>query len=340
MLEELKKAALHIQKKEEKIKNSAEKLKEKNPDSREFIEGKMILPVSPSSSLDLKVGAVDGGILSYEMHGVDVLIFRSASAIFEYKNSSLVSSIYSPSSFPKPSYEIMMGLDEKEILWHKSLVRLDSEIKEAISAIKKYSPDFFFLDGSILPLPADKPSESSILFEKYIELISKYKNLYSIAKEKNIQLLGLIKDSRARRFVEFFPSHIPFRTSDTFFLNYLLKEGERTSSIYYSKEASKHQTLRDLKNFADDIRVFYLKPVQGDRPLRIEYLNSSLTVDDIASTVHSLSAINSSYAYPSVLIEADLRAAMDPEELEVAKKSLSINLPFVFQLKRNTRPFR
>ena len=82
-------------------------------------------------------------------------------------------------------------------------------------------------------------------------------------------------------------------------------------------------------------------PVAGDRPLRVEFLEGEKKYGEIIGVIASLSKINRNYAYPAVLIDADLRAAMDPLELERAKRSLSLFAgPELLQLRRNSRPFR
>jgi len=99
--------------------------------------------------------------------------------------------------------------------------------------------------------------------------------------------------------------------------------------------------LREMGTWGEKICAMYSKPVRGDRPVRIEFLNGQKGFSEIADTLSSLCAINRFYAYPAVLIDADLRAMMDPAELERAKKSLSLFAgPSLLDLKRNSRPFR
>ncbi|MEM4272564.1 MAG: hypothetical protein QXH30_03150, partial [Candidatus Bilamarchaeaceae archaeon] len=87
--------------------------------------------------------------------------------------------------------------------------------------------------------------------------------------------------------------------------------------------------------------ALYSKPVRGDRPIRIEFLNGQRPFGEVAEFISALSSINRSYAYPAILIDADLRAALYPEELERAVKSLSLFAgPSLLNLRRNSRPFR
>ena len=338
MLEELKKAAAHISEIEGSRRGDALSVRSQNIELKDLLEPSMHILLSPQE-IRGKVSAVDGGILSYEMHGADMLIGRAVSSTFVYEQGRLVSSSYFPRSFPQPEYDIRTGLDEREVLWHKSLFRLLLEIKNALKTAEKEKPDYLLMDGSLVPLMSDKPSEDSQLFETYFELIAKYQQLFSFCTENGIRLVGVVKDSRGKRFMEMLSGKVSQRCADTVFLHHLLKEGERTSAFRYSSKPSQHAVLRDIGPWAEKLCVSYIKPVVGDRPLRIEYLQGAH--DEICGFISSLSKINRTYAYPAVLIDADLRAAMDPIELERAKRTLSLFTgPELFFLRRNSRPFR
>jgi hypothetical protein len=275
------------------------------------------------------------------MHGADLLIAKAVASTFEYEGGEVVSHSYYPRAFPQPECRVETGLDERELLWHKSLVRLELEIASAIGAAKAEKPDLLMLDGSLCPLPSDRPAEESRLFPAYMGLLNMYKELYSHCSEGGIALVGLIKDSRSRRFVEMLPAGSARNSSDTVFLNHLLGEGERTFAFRYSDSPQKNHVLRELGKWGEKICALYSKPVAGDRPVRIEFLDGQRGYSETADLVSSLCAINRNYAYPAVLIDADLRAMMDPAELERAKKSLSrFAGPSLLDLKRNSRPFR
>jgi hypothetical protein len=91
------------------------------------------------------------------------------------------------------------------------------------------------------------------------------------------------------------------------------------------------------------VDAFYLKASEGDRPMRVEFVEGKRRFDEIASLVFSLSRISKNYAYPAILIEADMRAALDQAELDrvygeiVAKTGLRSSL---MKLRRDSRPFR
>ncbi len=340
MLEQLKRAAEHIKQIESSRAQTAKRVKAEWELPKDALEPNLILPINkiPSNG---KISAVDGGILSYEMHGADLQIAKAVSSTFEYEDGKITSHSYHPRAFPHPEYRVETGLDEREMLWHKSLVRLELEIKNAIETAKKENPDYLLLDGSICPLMSDRPGEESRLFTSYLTLLNQYKELYSYCMENKVNLVGVIKDSRSRRFVEMLHPHFQERSADTVFLNHLLKEGERTFAFRYSESPQKQHVLRELGAWGEKICSLYAKPVHGDRPVRIEFLNGQKSFSETADFISSISSINRSYAYPAVLIDADLRAMMDPKELERAKKSLSLFTgPTLLDLRRNTRPFR
>jgi hypothetical protein len=341
MLEQLRMAAAHIREIEDSRAQAAARVKESGELPKGSLEPKFILPVDTSKSVEGKVSAVDGGILSYEMHGADLLIAKAVSSTFLYSSGGVVSHSYFPRAFPEPEYRVETGLDERELLWHKSLVRLELEVGNALETAKKEKPAYLILDGSLCPLASDRPAEESKLFPKYMGLLNSYKELYSYCTENSVVLAGIIKDSRSRRFVEMLPPGAGERSSDTVFLNHLLGAGERTFAFRYSDSPQKNSVLRELGAWGERICALYSKPVAADRPVRMEFLSGQAGFSEVADTLSSLCAINRFYAYPAILIDADLRAMMDPNELERAKKSLSLFAgPTLLDLKRNSRPFR
>lgn len=295
-----------------------------------------------------KIAAVDSGIAGEELHGFDFLVMRSVGALFEYKNSKIISHAHFPSALPPLDYDIRSGLDSHDVMWHKSLFRLKGELGCALAMMRKLNPMCLMLDGSIAPLLSDKPSEESEMRPLYDDVLAIYKSLYEEAWKTNTALVGVIKDSRSKRFIDIVGKHSQneegfSHTSDTSFLYFLLEEGERTCAFTYSSASAAHPILKDLGQWSEKILSFYLKPVKDDRPLRVEFLSGQKTFDEIASLVHSLSCIHKTYAYPAILIEADLRAALTGDEFERAYGSLFSRLgrsPSLLRLRRNTRPFR
>lgn len=338
MLEKIRLAAEHIKAMENEMKEKAAQLRASDHVFVEAMEKELILPMKEAKVNGL-IAAVDGGLLAQEMHGIDLVIARAVAAVFEYKNSGLAAHEYLPNAFPDPDYEFKIGLDEREIIAFRSLFRLRKEIECAIDVLEKKNLKWLLLDGSLLPLTADKPPDESDVAYDYQNLVRLYRKLYEKSKEKGCNLIGVIKDSRARRFVDIARAKVDVHSSDTLFLNHLLREGERTFAFRYTSDMKRHPIVKDFGNYGESIFAMYVKPVEGDRPLRVEFLNNNF--DEVASFAYSLSKINRAYAYPAILIEADLRAALDPLELERAQKRLAMETEMgVMPLRRNSRPFR
>lgn len=296
------------------------------------------------------VVAVDGGLLAREFYGFDLMMTRAVGVVYEYRSSKRTGHEYYPSPFPEPDYDATSTLDTHEFQWYKALFRLRKEISIALECAERYRPDLLLLDGSIAPQVSDKPSEGSEPRALYEQVLKYYERLYSACAQNGVQLVGVVKDSRGKRFLEMLEKSLGeaerdvlSRSNDTSILHFLLREGERTPAFSYASSSKEHQVLRDLREWSSHICAFYLKPTEEDRPLRIEFLNSNADIDCIASTLSELSSINRKYAYPAVLIEADMRAAMHPLELERAYKDLFVRTGMraaMMRLRRDNRPFR
>ena len=317
-----------------RLKENAILLRNSNFTCDDFLENQMIKSLEPVA-INGNVCAVDSGLLSHGMHGVDILMIRTVAVNFLYTNSELVFCNYYPGKVPLTEIEIKTALDEHESSLWRSIVRLKNEVGMAIAAVENFSPLAILLDGSILPLAKDRPSNDSTIFYEYSELIELYKKLYQLCKDKNILLIGIIKDSRGRRFMEIVGDSIKENCNDSAFLDHLLNKGERTSVMHYAN--TKQPVLKDLEEFASNIYVSYMKVSENDAPLRVEFLNFDNNFNKHISVAYSLSAISDNYAYPAVLTEADLCAALDGYELERIKHSL---IDVVKPMRRNSRPFR
>ncbi|MBI5228536.1 DNA double-strand break repair nuclease NurA, partial [Candidatus Micrarchaeota archaeon] len=252
----------------------------------EMLERTVITKIAEEKT-DGRIIGIDGGMLSEELHGLDLLLVRGCAVIFDYKKGKLTGYDYFPSRFPPYEIFVKYSLENYEFAWAKSILRLRNEISTAVEALKKFSPKAILLDGSIIPQAADKPSKDSEVFLEYQNLLKRYAELYSMAEEKNCLITGVIKDSRGKQFLDILSRQLrrgPFerefheisaRTNDTTFLSSLLSEGERTFAFRYSRECREHPILRDFREWAERICSLYLKPVPFDRPLRVDFLNTA-----------------------------------------------------------------
>jgi hypothetical protein len=314
----------------------------------EALEADLILPVAPSVPHG-SIAAVDGGLGVVEFHGLDLLAIKALAVRFDYENGRLVRHAYLPSAHPPIDVKVGWGLEGFDQMRFSSLMRLQAELSIALAAVEKWKPSFLLLDGSIAPLVSDKPPEDSEQKSLYSEVISIYKKLYSACSRSLVNLVGITKDSRGRRFLDLL-SRAAIESkealaygSDTAFLDLLLEEGERTFCMRYSLSPLSNPVLKDLNEWAGKIIAFYIKPTAQDRPLRVEFLANSTSFSQIAQAVAGLCRLAPHYAYPAILIEADLRAAMRQDELEKVVADLSVHIGRkrpLLPLRRDSRPFR
>ncbi len=328
--------------------------------SKELIEQSLIFPMN-MQKLNCIVAGVDSGFLMKSLHAADMLILRTCAAIFTYAESALSNAQYYPNlySFPVPELNTK-ALEKHDLACSKSLKRLYEEAKMAKEVIEKFSPHVMLIDGSIIPQYADKPRAESCMHENYRGIINEFQSLYETSEKNSCELIACVKDSRGSRFRSIIQEEIlpkeklidPAMLDDCFdsnLLDYLLQKGERSFAFAYTKSISEHPVLHDFsEEYAKKIFAFYMKPSALDRPLRVEFLHSNgadLTkhTNEIASAVYALSSLHREFAYPSVLIEADLRARLRPEEVETVYNKiidkLGRNSAFM-ALRRNSRPFK
>ncbi len=317
-------------------------------------ESRIVLPVK-KHLLNERIAGVDSGFVGKNLYSLDILLVRARSAIFTYSRGKLSKSEYFPlfASFPEPLIS-NAALEKSDISTNKSLQRLKKEITLAEKVVEEFSPRYCFLDGSIVPQHADKPRENSKMKPFYLEVIRCFESLFETAEEKKCDLVACVEDSRGTRFggilQECLSGRIPGLDAlnecyDSAILNYLLGESERTFAFPYASNANVHPVLKDFsKTWAERVHVLYLKPSALDRPLRIEFLSEKSRVaekaEKLSAVAFALSSMHRSYAYPSVLIEADLRARLKPEEINVVCDKIFDRLGRHFLgLRREARPF-
>jgi len=357
-------AVTKIKGNEGKKKSVAEKLlklkKEKLSafNSKELLEENFFYEISPAE-LNQKIAGTDSGFVGKRMHSIDIILIKTVSAIFSYKKNKLEKAQYfpSPTDFPKPFISSNV-LENDEFECNKSLLRLKEEISCSKKVIEEFKPDYCLIDGSIIPQYADKARKDSELHSDYSSLIKLFESLYQTAEENSCNLIATVEDSRGSRFRSILQKEILQRNHliesdklnsffDSSLLDYLLAKNQRSFCFNYSSSVKEHPILNDFsEKWASKIKAFYLKPSLLDRPLRIEFLHNGKNLTDycneIASVLLSLSSLHKEYAYPSVLIEADLRARLKSNEIEILFNKIQDKLGrdnAFLALRRNSRPF-
>ncbi|MFH1786155.1 MAG: DNA double-strand break repair nuclease NurA [archaeon] len=315
-----------------------------------LLDGKpIVLPISPKT-IDGMVAAVDGGLLHRNFHGFDLIVGKAVGAVFEYKRSRLVSVEYHPSAFPAPTpIPVYKPLSQRDSETMAQIKRQELEIQAAIEIAEGFDLEMLLLDGSVIPHSSTRPHDDSEINEDFHALLGQFKELYSACSKRKLPLVGIVEDSRGKRFGDILSKILPFEmrdegvlgnTFDTNLLYYILQPGLRTCDFSFSDQPKKHPILRELGEWSSKARTFYMKSAKYDRPLRIDYINGD--AEDIVSKLYPLCEINELYGIPSPIIEADARARLSSSEIEVIYNQLvdkAGELPALMRLRRDMRPF-
>lgn len=317
----------------------------------------IVLPVS-KEELSCSVAGVDSGFVSKKLSFLDLVLVKTTGVIFNYTEGQLTKAEYYPApfSFPEPLL-LRSGLEKDEEAQSVSLIRLEQEVNCSIEIIKKFKPKFLFIDGSIVPQYQDKPRKESEINNDYESIVKLFQKLYKIAEDNSTILVACVEDSRGTRFRQILQEEIlPLNNVkldssllsgafDASLLDYYLAQGERTFAFHYTNNVSNHAILKDYsKEWAESIFVFYLKCSTFDKPLRVEFIcknkeDVSKCAKSIASIVYSLGSLHKEYSFPSVLIEADLRAGLSEQEISVVYDRLVDKLGGKIRMRRTNRPF-
>ncbi len=274
------------------------------------------------------VAAVDSGFSSRQFLSLDVMLLRSMSCIFTYEKNNLVESVYFPNRVPGISVHYGVFSDPTDSSCFKSLSRLSAELNCAVQTVKVFKPKLILIDGSLLPLPSDKPSQGSSLSPIFEEVISLYSQLYSACVESNCLLVGIVKDSRSQKLCNLLEKKLATRipvNNDEFLCNLLLKPNEK--SLVFPLDTSH-----------ENIHCFYMKTGDG-LPMRVEFLASGDANEVASSVAGQLHSLSPQFSYPSILIEVDMRASLMPREISTLFNSLESNAKELV-LRSNSRPFR
>ncbi len=307
---------------------------------------------------ELLVCGVDGGFLSKDFSGVGVYLRRAVGVCFRLLDGKLNGVSYYPGKNPIPEIvcDFSSQLVEHDFGVLGGLVRSEKELEVAIGLVEKFKPEFLLLDGSIVLHPASVPRKGSYFYERYERVIELTKELYGLCEKNNVNLVGVVEDSRGARFCkiiyellserELSNKELLLELGDFVFLSYFLDVGEVTNTFLYSSEEVEIPSFKEMEEWKDKVYSCYLRPVKFDGPLRIDFLSpggeNKEWARKIISLVYELSRHNREYAFPSVLIEADARAKLQDVDLEMVKKRLAektgIN-PILLEKRRERRPF-
>jgi hypothetical protein len=309
-----------------------------------IIDNQFYTKIEPTNLSGLRIAGIDGGLVRKRFRSMDLVLTRGVAVIFQFgPEDSPVVEFY-PDAFPEPKISpLMLTLSSIEIDQLASLERIAVELRVTLSVLEEFHTDLILLDGSLFYHPRDRPQTGSIVYEKFQEVLSLYKQLYHKARKKGTTLVGIVKDSRSTRVASIMGEILPHivRKPEVFelmqgvdyrwllkisrdcdLLDTFLEEGERSFAFRYSSELplNTNSASDDISTWASSIWVTYLKTARDDLPLRIEYLSAEDDdiikdrLDKALSAILPLSSQHPEYGIPTPILEADARAKITANE--------------------------
>ena len=327
--------------------------------NKEISDVQIINKVDKEFPKKVSVLGVDGGIVKHSYHGLDLILMRATGVNFIYNQGKLEQVNYYPSSHPISTPKMLMeSFSNLELSSCYNFERQIMEIQTTIDATKKLKPDIVFLDGSVIPHYVNKPDNHK-LKEYYNKTIEKYKELFDTAKKQGVILSGVIEDSRGVKFCDILTRRVMSqmgselstelqkvleKTKDSNLLFYTLKKGERTCIFNYSQNPSAHPILKEFEGLKESFFSFYIRTVEFDRPIRVDFINfgNPLKITNKLSHILLKTSGHARYGLPAVLIEADQRAKLSEKDIGLFYSDLVRrvgNVSSLFKMRREMRPF-
>ena len=337
----------------------------------DIIDSNFTLRLEPTSLSGLKIAGVDGGLVRRRFRSMDLVLTRGIAVLFEFGPEEGPIVDFFPDPFPEPQIRpMLLTLSGSELDQLSSLERVAAELRIILSVLEEFHSDLILVDGSLFYHPRDRPQSGSIVYEKFQEVISLYKQLYNKARKKGTALVGIVKDSRSTRLTSFLGDILPHilrdpalfelmqgvdyrwllkNSRDCDVLDTFLEEGERSFIFKYSSELQNNSNSlsKDMNSWASSIWVTYLKTARDDLPLRIEFLSdnnkeSIWKIDKALAAILPLSWQHPEYGIPTPILEADTRAkiTMNETQLIVDRLMALSGLTYTTLEKRRSRnPF-
>jgi len=326
-----------------------------------FKEAALVHTVRPTISKLTKVGGVDGGIVSEEMTGFDLALYRAVATVF-WGIGDKVESTYIPHFDPDPNIFFSPSLQSRqEFNRICTLRRLYVEYEVALMTIKQAKPTVLFIDGKVAPLSSDFVGSSSgkMVSQAEKEVKQIYTELVHEAMKQQVLLCGVVKDSRSRELTralgKIIPDLIksenldrqfmqkwPFMLTDlqdTFLADSLLQQGERTAWC--------QTPLPSWLELEEDteIRMTLAKPVEEDQPVKLECIinpHDQTMIDACEIGLSALQILSNHglpLALPTVILEADERTKLNADHLDAVIDQISMTLGIPREQLRKRRYF-
>jgi hypothetical protein len=337
--------------------------------------------VSAANIRGLNVISVDGSSVVKRFMNVDFSFLKAIAVKYYFLNNNVSKINYFPDISGYNNYHVQGNYINNEEPEVDSKVSIDMTFME-INLLnrllaQKDDIDIIIIDGSIVIMPINLLFAKDFEISKaYDKLLKEYQKLYFNCKEREIILIGSIKDTRTsalthliknsiqmlkpsatklKDFIEINYRQIIEYFSDIDLFNRVLHKSERSCIFNCKREIDKIRDTGIKKEitfyFPFDFYAFYLKTTQHDTPCRFEFFmdenntNEEATkkADLISSILLPISSYNEFYGLPIPQIEAHKRAVFKPLEINLLSNNLLRTLNkygiSLIEKRRNRRPF-
>lgn len=331
-----------------------------------IIENHFITPIpGPAKLAGLHVGAVDGGLVTNSLAGMEILGLKAVGVYLHYGPHTITKTSY----FPNKHQDITLlpvytNFSATDFELYSSLQRSILELKAGIQLLDEApaSLDYLLMDGSYqLKRIVSPNTEINVLFGKYFAFLRK---LVVKAQTHNTTLLFVVKDSKTSHFMSVISQLVPHIISafpDLYAIDYrtMIQNIRDSTFMHYLLETHSRSFITNRAFSITDSEItdipysFYLKIVKNDIPLRIDMLlKPNTSYDEVvrlanesSRAILAMSEFNPNYSLPAPIIEADARARINIEEFEMILefiRSRTFNYQSIegIKLRRSRSPFK
>ncbi len=337
--------------------------------------------VSAANIRGLNVVSVDGSSVVKKFMNVDFSFLKAIAVKYYFLKNNVSKINYYPDISGYNNYYVQGNYINREESAIDSKISMEMTFME-INLLNKLLErnddiDLIVIDGSIVIMPINLLFAKDFEISKaYDKLLKEYQKLYLNCKEREIILIGSIKDTRTSALTHLLKSSIQMLKPNAARLNEFIKINYRQILDYFSdvdlfnRILSKYERscIFNCKREIDKIRdtgikkeipyyfpfnfyAFYLKTVQHDTPCRFEFFmdesasneDAARRADLISSILLSISSYNEFYGLPIPQIEAHRRAVFKTPEINLLFNNLlrtlkSYGIPLI-EKRRTRRPF-
>jgi len=270
----------------------------------------------------LNVASVDGSSVVKHFMNADFSFLKAICVKYYFYKNQCSKIEYFPDMSGFNNYLVQgnfINVEENNVNAQISMDMNFMEIKLLNDLIERSDNlDLIILDGSIVPMPINLIfGRDDDISHKYDKLLREYGQLYTNCKDKDIVLIGSIKDTRTSSLIHSLRSGIQLlkpnksKLSDFTKVNYrqvityfsdldfftrLLNKSERSCIFNCKKDMEKIRESgikKEIPNyFPYNFFAFYLKTVECDTPCRIEFFtNDDDTIHEASERADLISSI-------------------------------------------------